>query len=169
MDFLELVKLRHSVRQYSAREVEKEKLEYVLECARLAPSAVNKQPWHFYVVQGAEVKRALDACYVREWFAQAPLCIVACVDDGQAWVRSADGKNHADIDVAIAVEHICLAAAAQGLGSCWVCNFDVERCAQVLQLPEGRRPVALIPIGYPLTDEVPAKGRKGMKEIATCL
>lgn len=169
MDFLELVKLRHSVRQYSAREVEKEKLEYVLECARLAPSAVNKQPWHFYVVQGAEVKRALDACYAREWFAQAPLCIVACADDGQAWVRPVDGKNHADIDVAIAVEHICLAAAAQGLGSCWVCNFDPALMQELFRFEPGTHPVAIIPIGYPNEKEQPEAKRKPASDIVTYL
>lgn len=169
MDFLELVRMRYSVRQYSAREVEKEKLEYVLECARLAPSAVNKQPWHFYVVQGGEKKTALNGCYAREWFAQAPLCIVVCADSRQAWVRSSDGKSHADIDAAIAAEHICLAAAAQGLGSCWVCNFDVNLCMQALQLPAGHYPVALIPIGYPSADEVPAKVRKAPEEIISYL
>lgn len=75
MDFLELAKKRYSAREYSPKEVEQEKLEYILECARLAPSAVNHQPWHFIVVKSDEARKAVQQCYPREWFAQAPLTL----------------------------------------------------------------------------------------------
>ena len=164
MDFLDLVKARYSVRSYRTQAVEREKLEYVLECARLAPSAVNFQPWRFLVVADDAQKEALRKCYAREWFAQAPLYIVVCADVSASWKRKSDGRDHADIDAAIAAEHIALAAAEQGLGSCWVCNFDVALCREVLQLPGTQRPVVLIPSGYPA--DVPAqKRRKALDEI----
>lgn len=149
MDFLKLVSERYSVRKYEPRDIEKEKLDYVLECARLAPSAVNRQPWQFIVAQSEEARTALCQCYHNEWFAQAPAIIAVCVDSGAAWVRPNDGKNHADIDGSIAAEHICLAAASQGLGTCWVCNFDMAAAHEALNLPENVHPVVLIPIGYP--------------------
>ena len=148
MEFIELVKKRYSVRAYAARGVEREKLDYVLECARLAPSAVNRQPWHFVVAESSEARERLCACYHNEWLRQAPVIIAVCVDRGAAWTRQNDGKNHADVDGAIATEHICLAAAEVGLGTCWVCNFDYEATIAALRLPEGVYPVALVPMGY---------------------
>ena len=149
MNFLELAEKRYSVRAYDARTVEREKIEYVIECARLAPSAVNRQPWHFYVATSDESLRALCNCYHNPWLAQAPAIIAVCVDSSAAWTRQNDSKNHADIDGAIATEHICLAAASVGLGTCWVCNFDMNEACKALKLPQGHHPVALIPIGYP--------------------
>ena len=150
MNFLDLVKARYSVRSYRPQAVEREKVEYLLECARLAPSAVNFQPWRFFVVASDARREALRRCYHREWFAEAPLCI---------------GHDHADIDAAIAAEHICLAAAEQGLGSCWVCNFDVPLCREALELPATLRPVVLIPVGYP-ADAPTQKKRKSPDEVA---
>ena len=166
MDFLTLTKSRYSVRSYTARPVEKEKLEYILECARMAPSATNAQPWKLFVVTDEEVKAKIYKSYTREWIANVPVYIVVCVDSKGAWVRNNfDKKNHADIDGAIITEHICLAATECGLGTCWVCNFDPELCAEALQLPTGLIPLALIPLGYPATDEIPEKKRKELSEI----
>lgn len=117
MNFLELVKARYSARKYANRPVEAEKLDYIMECVRFAPSAVNFQPWRFRIVTDEAVLKALYSCYKREWLATAPCIIVACVDHNESWHRRADNKDHADIDIAIAVEHLCLAAAEQGL---WV-------------------------------------------------
>ena len=127
MNFLELVKARYSARKYANRPVEAEKLDYIMECVRFAPSAVNFQPWRFRIVTDEAVLKALYSCYKREWLATAPCIIVACVDHNESWHRRADNKDHADIDIAIAVEHLCLAAAEQGLGTCWVCNFDAPQ------------------------------------------
>lgn len=77
-----------------------------------------------FVVKSNKPKLLIQQSYPREWFTEAPLYIVVCADNSISWVRKSDNKNHADIDAAIATEHICLAAAEQGLGSCWVCNFD---------------------------------------------
>ena len=106
MTFLELVRKRCSVRQYSDRTVEPEKMNYVLEAARLAPSAVNKQPWHMLLVESEEKRQLLQSCYNREWFKQAPLYLIVCGDHTESWKR-ADGKDHLDIDVAILTEHLC--------------------------------------------------------------
>ena len=161
MDFLELVKSRYSCRSYQPQSVEQEKLEYVMECVRLAPSACNKQPWRFRIVSSEEGRKGLCECYEREWFRSAPLYIVASVLHDEEWVRG-DGKHHGDIDVAIAVEHLCLAAAEQGLGTCWVCNFNVERCKRMLSLAANEEPTVLIPIGYP-GDKPKDKQRKDIK------
>ena len=103
--------------------------------------------------------------YLLEGARQAPLCIAVCVDESVSWKRKSDGHDHADIDAAIAAEHICLAAAEQGLGSCWVCNFDVPLCREALELPATLRPVVLIPVGYP-ADAPTQKKRKSPDEVA---
>lgn len=164
MNFLELVKARYSARKYADRPVEAEKLAYIMECVRLAPSAVNFQPWRFRVVTEEPALKAVRQCYGREWIATAPCIIVACADHGESWHRRSDNKDHADIDIAIAVEHLCLAAAEQGLGTCWVCNFDALQCSKALGLEENIEPVVLIPIGY-AEDERTEKKRKALDEI----
>ena len=109
MNFLELVKRRYSCRSYKPTGVEQEKLDYVMECVRLAPSAVNRQPWRFRIVTNGDDKAKLQQCYDRDWFKTAPMYIIASILHDEEWVRS-DGKHHGDIDIAIAVEHLCLAA-----------------------------------------------------------
>ena len=163
MDFLELVKSRYSCRDYQPRNVENEKLEYIMECVRYAPSAVNRQPWRFRIIKDDNDKARVQQCYNREWFNTAPLYILASVLHDEEWVR-ADGKHHGDIDIAIAVEHLCLAATAQGLGTCWVCNFDAALCKQLFSLPENEEPAVIIPIGYPAVPPTEKK-RKPISEI----
>jgi nitroreductase len=166
MDFLSLAKARHSVRKYDvSRPVEQDKLDYVMECVRMAPSAVNYQPWKFYIAKEATMLDAVSSCYANEWLKTAPCIIVACVDHRQSWHRQRyDNKDHADIDIAIAVDHLCLAATEQGLGTCWICNFDADKCREVLQLDAEVEPAVLIPIGYAI-DPGREKKRKNMDEI----
>lgn len=164
MNFLELVKARYAARKYAARPVEAEKLAYIMECVRLAPSAVNFQPWRFRVVTEEPALNALRQCYGREWIATAPCIIVACANHRESWHRRSDNKDHADIDIAIAVEHLCLAATEQGLGTCWICNFDAIQCSKALDLPADMEPIALIPVGY-AADERTEKKRKALEEI----
>ena len=164
-EFKKLSEQRYSVRSYSGEPVTEEQLQYILECARLAPSAVNLQPWKFYVMTSQEDRALLQQCYKRDWLSQAPMYILLTVQHDVEWVRS-DGKRHGDIDVAIAAEHICLAAAEQGLGSCWVCNFNAQLCHQLMELPETEEPVVLIPIGKTAEGLQPTeKKRKEMAEI----
>ena len=165
MNFLELVKARYSVRNYEERPIEQNKLDYIMECVRLAPSAVNFQPWKFAVITEKKLLEALKSAYPREWIKTAPCIIVACGDHNVAWHRKLDNKDHTDVDVSIAVEHLCLAAAEQGLGTCWVCYFDVPLCKEILGLPANIEPVALVPVGYPASQEVPEKNRKPLQDI----
>lgn len=163
MTFLELTKKRYSCRNYQDRPVERELLDYIFECVRLAPSAVNRQPWKFRLVEDRSQREKLQQCYQREWFNTAPVYVIASVLHEQEWVRS-DGKHHGDIDIAIAVEHLCLAATEQGLGTCWVCNFDAALCSELFSLPTNEEPAVLIPIGYPAVEPTEKK-RKELDEI----
>ena len=169
MDFLALAQKRFSARNYKPDTIEPEKLNYIIECARLAPSAVNFQPWHFIIVKSENQKLKVQQCYPREWFANAPVYIIVCVDKSTAWVRDLDHKNHADIDAAIASEHICLAATALGLGSCWVCNFNQDLLKSNFQLPPKQDPVVIIPLGYIHEQSQHAVARKSTDEIVTIL
>lgn len=91
------------------------------------------------------------------------------MDTNQSWKRAKDGKEHGDIDIAIAVEHICLAVTEQGLGTCWVCNFDPALCKEILGLPEQTEPVVILPIGYPDSTELTPSKRKTTEEICTII
>ena len=164
--FYNLVASRYSCRKYTSAPVDRELIMAVLDTARLAPSACNRQPWQFLVLDTEESRTPVLACYDREWMKNIPAFIVALGMKDEAWVRQYDGKNHTDVDVAIAVEHICLSAASLGLGTCWICNFDPELLGRKLGLPEDAVPVAIIPIGYPEPDAVvPQKNRKTFDEI----
>jgi len=165
VEFKELIRARYSVRAYRPDPVEDEKLNAVLEAARLAPTAANRQPFQVIVIQTAGRQEELGRVYPRPWFVQAPLVLCACGIPAQNWVR-VDGKNYNDVDVAIAMDHLVLAAADLGLGTCWIAAFDPDAAREVLQLPEGVEPVAFTPLGYPADDSQPRpKKRKPLKEL----
>ena len=116
--------------QVYLRGSKSEDVDYIMECVRLAPSAVNRQPWHWLIVRSDEAKEKLQECYDREWFKTAPMYVVGMKNVNENWVRRYDEKPHGDIDVAIADEHLCLAATERGLGTCWVCNYDTDKMQQ---------------------------------------
>lgn len=164
-EFMELVRDRYSCRSFDGIQLTDVQINNLIEAARLAPSACNRQPWVFVVVNTPELAQDVISAYDREWIRTASTFIIACGDHSQSWHR-ADGKDHCDVDVAIAVEHICLAASSMGLGTCWVCNFDKDRLAHVLDLPEHIEPIAILPVGRPMPDApVPEKKRKTSEEI----
>ncbi|MBI2304858.1 MAG: nitroreductase family protein [Chloroflexi bacterium] len=163
MSFPELINRRHSVRSYKPDDVEPEKLLAVLEAAQLAPTAANRQPFQFIVTRTTGRESELRRIYDRQWFVQAPMVICACTVPAQAWVRR-DGKSYADVDVAIAMDHLILAATELGLGTCWVAGFDPAAAKQVLGIPEDAEPVAFTPLGYP-SDEPRPKRRKSLNDI----
>lgn len=164
MTFDTLITERFSVRSYTAQKVDKQVLLEVVEAARMAPSAVNYQPWHFIVITEEDDLNAIHEVYHREWFREAPAVIAVCADHNLSWKRKTDGKDFADIDAAIAIDHLILKATALNLGTCWVCNFNVEMARQKLALPDHVEPIALIPIGY--TDATPpVKSRKELSEM----
>lgn len=164
MSFLDLARRRCSVRAYRPDPVPEALLEQVLEAGRWAPSACNLQPWHFIVVRDPAQRAALARAYPKEWFAQAPVHIVVCVEPGRAWRRRHDGKSYVDVDGAIAMDHITLCAADLGLGTCWIGAFDPATVREVLGLPEGVEPLAMTPLGYPAEAGRP-KQRKNLSEI----
>ena len=163
----EIIQLRRSVRKFKDQSVDKEFIDEIIESARLAPSAVNFQPWKFYICRSEEAKKIVRQSYPREWFNSAPLYILACGDHQQSWKRSCDGKDHLDIDIAIAVEHMVLKINELGLGTCWVCNFNPRVIQEKMALREGLEPVVLLPLGYPQVEETDGgnKKRKSLKEI----
>lgn len=164
--FLQLAGSRYSCRRYAATPVSRDVILEILEAARLAPSACNLQPWRFIVLDTpGQLPLAADT-YHREWVRTAPVLIVACADHSRSWHRRADGKDHADVDVSIAAEHICLAATALGLATCWICNFDPEALRKNLKLGEEMEPVVMLSLGYPAEgEEVPVKKRVDIQEI----
>ena len=159
---------RKSVRSFSQKNIDKTTLLELLNAARIAPSAVNYQPWRFFICKSDEIKEKIKESYPRKWFTSAPLYIVACADKSQSWKRSADNKDHGNIDVAIAITHLMLKATSIGLGTCWVCNFDASILKDALNLNNTLEPVAIIPIGYPneeaSTETDPPKKRKSIEE-----
>ena len=165
MNFIELATKRSSVRDFEPRPVEKEKLLYVLEAARIAPSAVNFQPWQFIIVTDPEILKSVQALYHREWLATAPAIIVVLGDHNKGWHRKLDDKDFTDIDVAIAVDHLMLAATEQGLGTCWICNFEAEKCCDLFNAPDNLEAIALIPIGYPVIAPKSAKKRAPIDQL----
>ncbi len=151
MDFISLAKRRFSVRSYSNREIEPEKLRYILEAAHVAPTAANLQPVRLLVVQsesGLENLRKAANLY------GAPLAVIVCADRSRAWVRPFDGKQSGDIDASILTDHMMLAATEQGLGSVWICFFKPDIVRYAFDLPETLEPVNILAFGY--TDEPPA-------------
>jgi nitroreductase len=163
MDFVELVKSRYSVRSYQARPVEQDKLDRILEAVRLAPSGSNRQPWKFVVVRDAEVRRRLvAACSDQPFIAQAPI-VVAGVGLLPDRVMRCDIPGDA-VDVTIAMEHLALAATAEGLGTCWIGAFYQDQVRAVLGIPESVKVVAVMTLGY-AADSPRSKSRKPVGEI----
>ena len=163
MDFKELIKKRYSVRAYRSDPVEDEKLEQVLDAARLAPTASNRQPFQFVVIHTTGRETEMSRIYKATWFRKAPVVICACAVPSQAWSRM-DNKNYSEVDVTIAMDHLILAATELGLGTCWIAAFDPAAARDVLGLPEGAEPVAFTPLGYP-ADEAKAKQRKPLSKL----
>jgi nitroreductase len=164
LEFYELISKRYSVRAYKADPVEDEKLHSVLEATRLAPTAANRQPFKLLVLHTAGRETELGKLYHRPWFIQAPLVIVACGLPSQGWVRGYDGNNFTSFDVAIAMDHLILAAASLGLGTCWIASFDVKVVRQILSLPDEVEPVVMTPLGYPADTPGP-KTRKPLSDL----
>lgn len=164
MDFFELIERRYSVRTYSNRPVEEEKLRKVLHAGQLAPTAANLQPFRLLVRDTHGCNDDLARLYHRDWFCQAPLVVGICAVPKEAWVRR-DGKNYADVDAAIVMDHMVLAATALGLGTCWIAAFDPVVARSVFDLPEGYEPIAFTPLGYPGDEEPAERPRRPLAEL----
>ena len=154
MEFTELIKARYSVRKLQSKAVEADKLEAILEAARVAPTACNNQPQKLLVVQSAEAMAKLAKC--TPFTFNAPLAIIVCVDMTECWERPFDGNKSGEVDAAIVGTHIVLKVAELGLGTTWVGYFDPAKVKAQFALPDTLVPVAVFPIGYPASDAAPA-------------
>jgi nitroreductase len=165
MEFSDLIRKRKSIRKYDlSRTVSDELVNKLLDAARIAPSACNLQPWYFIVIRDAKVKEKLKEVYGREWFYTAPVIIAGCADTSVSWKRSFDKADYSQVDLAISFEHLILAAANEGLGTCWVGAFNPAVAKKVLGVPENINIVAMTPVGFPAEDPA-AKPRKELNEI----
>jgi nitroreductase len=163
MEFSELIRSRYSVRSYKSDEIEAGLLQRILEAAAVAPTAANRQSFQLLVVHTKGREQELQMVYPKSWFVQAPLVLCACGLPKENWVRR-DGKNYNDVDVAIVMDHLILAAANEGLGTCWIGAFNPEKAREVFQLPADVEPIALTPLGYP-NDQPSEKRRKPLNAL----
>jgi nitroreductase len=167
MQFSDLVHDRYSVRSFKPDKVEQEKLDVILEAGRVAPSAGNKRPHKLIVVQSEEGRGKVDKA--ADVF-NAPLLIIACIDASQAGVRD-DGRNYADVDNGIIVDHMMLQASALGLGTLWIGGLEPEILKEEFCIPDSYEPLSILAIGYadgkPLSREEHAKKYKSLDEFVS--
>jgi nitroreductase len=163
MEFNELIRKRYSVRAFRPDPVDEDTLNRILNAACLAPTAANRQPFQLIVIHTRGKEEILQRIYEREWFTQAPLVILACAFPDQAWVRE-DGKVYSDVDVAIVMDHLILAATELGLGTCWIATINVQAVREIFGLPEYVEPVVMTPLGYP-ADSLTVKERKPVEAL----
>lgn len=162
MELMEAIRGRRSTRSFLDRPVEEEKLEKILEAGRLAPSARNMQDWRFIVVRDEATRQRLaEAARNQEFVGQAPVIIAAC---GTSDLVMTCGQPAYAVDVAIAVDHMTLAAFSLGLGSCWIGAFYEDQVKKILGVPNEVRVVALLPLGYP-EGPTPATPRKSLEDV----
>ncbi len=164
MDFRTLITKRYSCRAYTSQPVEEEKLQLILEAARLAPTAANRQPFRILVIHTAGREEALRRIYNKDWFVQAPIVLAVCGVPAEAWKRRADEWLAMDVDAAIVMDHMILMATELGLGTCWIAAFDPQAAREVLALPEDIKPLLFTPLGYP-ADQPRAKVRETLDEL----
>ena len=165
MDVFEAITQRKSIRKYKDKEIEKEKLIKVLESARIAPSASNRQEWKFIVVKDEDTRsRLVSAAHYQKFVGQAPVTIVACSTESERIMPC--GQHAYTVDLSIAVSFMMLEATELGLGTCWLGAFDEEAVKEILGIPSDIRVPAMFTLGY--ADENPvARPRKALKDIVS--
>jgi nitroreductase len=160
MDFTALVTGRESVRSYDpTRPLDRKILTRILEAGRLAPSAANKQPWRFLVVSSPRALAQVRACYPKPWFHDAPHVLAVVGRMSEAWSRQ-DGWSSIETDLAIAMDHLVLAAENESVGACWIAAFDLAGLRSALGLSSEERVYAITPLGYPK----PGYAKKAQKQ-----
>jgi nitroreductase len=166
MEFYEVIRTRRSIREFKPDPVPDNVLKRVLEAARIAPSGSNRQPWKFILIKDKETKeKIVPLAGGQKFISEAPILIVACGYN----IRYNRGGYMGDmsmlVDVAIAIDHLTLAARAEGLGTCWIGSFDNSRIKELLKIPQEVNVVALIPLGYPKVGFTETGPRKRLEEI----
>lgn len=164
MDVYEAMEKRYSVRSYQDREVEQEALERVLNAGRIAPSATNAQEWKFVVAQSGELISALAKAADQPFLAEAPVIVAAVATNPDRLMHC--GVASGPVDCAIALDHMTLAAVAEGLGTCWIGHFDQDACCELLGVPPTGRIIELLALGHP-ADSPKQKSRKPLGEVVS--
>ncbi len=163
MDIYEAIRTRKSVRSFLDRDIEEDKLQRILEAVRLAPSAKNLQEWRFVVVRDRHKREQLaQAAHNQAFVSEAPVVIACCAETDKHVMRC--GLECYPIDVAIAIDHLALAAVSEGLGTCWIGSFESERVKQILGIPQEIIVVELLPLGYPQDPAIKEKSRLSLAE-----
>ncbi len=162
MDIYEAIEARTSIRKYQDKAIEPDKLERVLNAGRVAPSGHNRQEWKFVVAIAPAVRAALTEATGQEFIGKAPAIIAVVGTDPEKIMRC--GMPGDPIDCSIAIDHMTLAAVAEGLGTCWIGSFDQDACCNVLDVPATAKIVQLLVIGYPEGDSG-QRPRKSLDEV----
>ena len=172
MEFTELIRVRESVRNYDPElPVPGEVISKILEAGRLAPSACNYQPWKFLVISSPEMLKKVRNCYKREWLSNAPHILIIIGFKDKAWIRSYDGYNSLETDIAIAMTHIILASTNEGVGTCWIAAYDPALLREALALDENQVVYSITPLGYPKAgyEKSVIKNRKPLEKVVKFL
>lgn len=149
MDFTAVITERESTRKYDpARPVPPEVLHRILEAGRIAPSAANRQPWRFLLVSSPEMLAKVRPCYERSWLQNAPHILIVLGKKSEAWVRESDGYNALETDLAIALDHMILAAENEGVATCWIAAFKPDVLFRAIGLQPDEMVYAITPLGY---------------------
>ena len=165
MDFFEVIKKRRSIRKYKPDPIPDTVLNKILDAGRIAPSAKNYQPWRFIVVKDPGIKKQIAIASRNQHFVgEGAVIVVGCALVDTAWGRMGGYMSSWSVDLTIALDHIILAAANEGLGTCWIGAFDEAEVKKILHIPDPVRVLALTPIGYP-DDIPPDRGRKSVDEV----
>lgn len=167
MDFFETIEKRYSVRGYKDLPVKKEDLDKILKAAAMAPTAVNFQPFKVFVIDTNKNKEALKNIYPADWFYNAPLVLCVAVDSDAAWTRSDDNKNFADVDGAIVMDNIILAATALNLGTCYIGAFNPDAANDLID-SDKYAPLLFTPLGY-IDADPRVQDKKSVDEIVEYL
>lgn len=151
MDVIQAIRKRRSVREYLDEPLSAEQISRLRQSLRFAPSACNIQPWRFlFVTDWSMRQRLAEAANEQLWIATAPLVVVGCGYPADAYPRMAGRYNSVDIDLAIALDHLSLAAVELGLGTCWIGAFKEQVVKELLAIPDEARVVAMMPVGQPV-------------------
>lgn len=163
MEFDKVIRERYSVRKFSDKPAEREKIDALLEAAKLAPTAKNQQPVRIFVAQSEGALKIMNS--VSPCVYGAGTVLVFCSDESECWV-SPDGKSGGTMDASIVATQVMLAAANAGLGSCWVCLFDRQKLKAELGLADNLEPQCIMPIGYPAADAAPSERHGSRKPVS---
>ena len=161
MNIYDLISGRESIRDYNPdKPVDPSVLDRILEAGRMSPSAANRQPWTFLLISSKEMLEKVRTCYTRPWFQDAPHILAVLGRMDEAWVRDIDGFSSLETDLAIAMDHMILAAEAEGVATCWIAAFNPAILYKAISLAGNERIFAITPLGYPREGFVKRGGKQ---------